>query len=233
VRDASARPARGGDWDLATSARPEDVRRIFRRTVPIGIEHGTVGVLASDGTMYEVTTFRRDVETSAATPSSSSRRPLTRTSRGATSRSMRLAWHPIHDEIRDPYAWSWPICGTCDAAHASASRRTGSPRTTCACCVPCASPGTSCCRWNRLTWEALKRRRAAAAFILSVGARARGADEGAVAHAARVGRAEASTQPSGVLEVLYPELAALTQRSCRRHRVTSSSIESAVRRLTA
>jgi tRNA nucleotidyltransferase (CCA-adding enzyme) len=35
-----------GDWDLATSARPEDeVRRIFRRTVPIGIEHGTVGVL--------------------------------------------------------------------------------------------------------------------------------------------------------------------------------------------
>src|SRR5690606_22606167 len=50
------------DWDLATRARPQEVRRLFRRTVPIGIEHGTVGVLA-DGVLYEVTTFRRDVET--------------------------------------------------------------------------------------------------------------------------------------------------------------------------
>jgi hypothetical protein len=86
VRDALHRPA-GGDWDLATSARPEDVRRIFRRTVPIGIEHGTVGVLADDGVMYEVTTFRRDVETTAVTPSWSLRRPSTRTWRAATSRS--------------------------------------------------------------------------------------------------------------------------------------------------
>ena len=51
------------DWDFATRARPEQVRRVFKRTVPIGIEHGTVGVLARDGTLYEVTTFRRDVET--------------------------------------------------------------------------------------------------------------------------------------------------------------------------
>ena len=38
-----------GDWDFATRAPPEEVRRLFRRTVPIGIEHGTVGVLARDG----------------------------------------------------------------------------------------------------------------------------------------------------------------------------------------
>jgi tRNA nucleotidyltransferase (CCA-adding enzyme) len=51
------------DWDLATSARPDDVRRIFKRTVPVGIEFGTVGVLDPNGTMHEVTTFRKDVKT--------------------------------------------------------------------------------------------------------------------------------------------------------------------------
>lgn len=49
--------------DIATSARPEQVRTIFRRTIPIGIEHGTVVVLDSGGGAHEVTTFRRDVKT--------------------------------------------------------------------------------------------------------------------------------------------------------------------------
>jgi tRNA nucleotidyltransferase (CCA-adding enzyme) len=51
------------DWDLATAATPQQVRRLFPRTIPVGIEFGTVGVLDRDGTMHEVTTFRRDVET--------------------------------------------------------------------------------------------------------------------------------------------------------------------------
>jgi tRNA nucleotidyltransferase (CCA-adding enzyme) len=51
------------DWDLATAAAPRDVQRLFRRTVPVGIEFGTVGVLDRDGRMHEVTTFRRDVRT--------------------------------------------------------------------------------------------------------------------------------------------------------------------------
>lgn len=33
------------DWDITTSARPEDVKRIFRRTIDTGIEHGTVTVM--------------------------------------------------------------------------------------------------------------------------------------------------------------------------------------------
>ena len=53
----------GLDWDVATAAEPQTVRRLFRRTVPVGIEHGTVGVLDRDGRMHEVTTFRRDVRT--------------------------------------------------------------------------------------------------------------------------------------------------------------------------
>ena len=51
------------DWDLATSARPNEVMDLFRRTVPLGVEHGTVGILDQDGVLYEVTTFRKDVET--------------------------------------------------------------------------------------------------------------------------------------------------------------------------
>ena len=51
------------DWDIATSATPPQVQRLFRRTVPVGIDFGTVGVLDSAGVMHEVTTFRRDVQT--------------------------------------------------------------------------------------------------------------------------------------------------------------------------
>lgn len=61
VRDAMLGEA-VEDWDLATLARPQQICDIFPRTVPIGIEHGTVGVIASDGVLYEVTTFRKDIE---------------------------------------------------------------------------------------------------------------------------------------------------------------------------
>jgi tRNA nucleotidyltransferase (CCA-adding enzyme) len=51
------------DWDIATSARPEQVQKLFKRTIPVGIQFGTVGVFGSDGVLHEVTTFRHDVET--------------------------------------------------------------------------------------------------------------------------------------------------------------------------
>ncbi len=47
------------DWDITTSARPEQVKRLFRRTVDTGIAHGTVTVLM-DKKGYEVTTYRID-----------------------------------------------------------------------------------------------------------------------------------------------------------------------------
>ncbi len=50
-----------GDWDVATSARPEEVRKLFRRTIPTGIEHGTITVVVSAGKeryALEVTTYR-------------------------------------------------------------------------------------------------------------------------------------------------------------------------------
>lgn len=49
------------DWDITTSAMPADVKRLFRRTVDTGIEHGTVTVMIGS-TGYEVTTYRLDGE---------------------------------------------------------------------------------------------------------------------------------------------------------------------------
>lgn len=47
------------DWDITTSARPEEIKRVFARTIDTGIEHGTVTVLIAH-TPYEVTTYRVD-----------------------------------------------------------------------------------------------------------------------------------------------------------------------------
>jgi len=93
------------DWDLTTSATPDDVRRVFgaRRTIPVGIEFGTVGVLDRDGTMHEVTTFRRDVKTDgrhavvefgASLDEDLARRNFTINA---------IAYSPKRDELRDPF----------------------------------------------------------------------------------------------------------------------------------
>lgn len=50
-----------GDWDITTSARPGQVKALFRRTVDTGIQHGTVTVMKGK-TGYEVTTYRIDGE---------------------------------------------------------------------------------------------------------------------------------------------------------------------------
>jgi tRNA nucleotidyltransferase (CCA-adding enzyme) len=91
------------DWDLATDARPDEVRRVFPRTVPLGIEHGTVGVLGETGTMFEVTTFRRDIETdgrhavveyAASIDEDLARRDFTINA---------MAWRPANDQFVDPW----------------------------------------------------------------------------------------------------------------------------------
>ncbi|SDN86113.1 tRNA nucleotidyltransferase (CCA-adding enzyme) [Paenibacillus sp. yr247] len=60
VRDAVlGRPIK--DFDIATSALPEQVMSCFPRTAPTGLQHGTVTVILPQGT-YEVTTFRKEAE---------------------------------------------------------------------------------------------------------------------------------------------------------------------------
>ena len=91
------------DWDLATSATPGEVKRLFSRTVPVGIEHGTIGVFGSDSRLYEVTTFRADVETDGrhavvkfgvSLEEDLARRDLTVNA---------IAWSPSRRELRDPF----------------------------------------------------------------------------------------------------------------------------------
>lgn len=47
------------DVDIATSAFPAEIKQLFRRTIDVGIQHGTVMVVTKDAT-YEVTTFRTE-----------------------------------------------------------------------------------------------------------------------------------------------------------------------------
>ena len=91
------------DWDLATAAKPEEVRKLFKRTVPVGIEFGTIGVLDINNVMHEVTTFRRDVNTDgrhavvefgASLEEDLARRDFTINA---------IAYSPKRDEMRDPY----------------------------------------------------------------------------------------------------------------------------------
>jgi tRNA nucleotidyltransferase (CCA-adding enzyme) len=91
------------DWDLATSATPTDVMGIFRRTVPVGVAFGTVGVLDRHGRMHEVTTFRHDVKTDgrhaevqfgASLDEDLARRDFTINA---------IAYDPQTGELRDPF----------------------------------------------------------------------------------------------------------------------------------
>lgn len=102
VRDAYL-GVESGDWDLASRATPGEVMRLFRRTVPVGVDHGTVGVFGSDGVLYEITTFRRDVETfgrhavvefADTLEEDLSRRDYTLNA---------IAWHPLRGDVVDPF----------------------------------------------------------------------------------------------------------------------------------
>lgn len=91
------------DWDFATAATPPQVMRVFKRTVPVGVDFGTVGVFDSANTMHEVTTFRRDVNTDgrhavvefgASLDDDLARRDFTVNA---------IAYHPRTAELRDPF----------------------------------------------------------------------------------------------------------------------------------
>lgn len=103
VRDALAGHGQGKDWDLATAARPRDVQRLFRRTVPVGIAHGTVGVLGSDNRLVEVTTFRRDVETDGRHARVSFSDTVEEDLQRRDFTINAIAWHPRTHEVRDPH----------------------------------------------------------------------------------------------------------------------------------
>lgn len=92
------------DWDVATDAEPEAVMACFARTIPTGLQHGTVTVVV-DHEPIEVTTYR--VERGY----SDGRRPdevaFTRELRDDLSRRdftiNAMAWDAVVGEIVDPF----------------------------------------------------------------------------------------------------------------------------------
>ncbi len=60
VRD-SMMNRKPNDWDITTSAKPQEVKKLFNRTIDTGIQHGTVTVMLK-GEGFEVTTYRIDGE---------------------------------------------------------------------------------------------------------------------------------------------------------------------------
>ena len=91
------------DYDIATSATPQQVQKIFPRTVEVGIKYGTVGVLDRERQLHEVTTFRQDVATDGrhavvaygvTLEEDLARRDFTINA---------LAYHPLRHEWRDPF----------------------------------------------------------------------------------------------------------------------------------
>ena len=91
------------DFDLTTSAPPPEVQKVFKRTVPVGIEHGTVAVLDASNQAHEVTTFRKDIQTDGrhalvefgvSLMDDLARRDFTINA---------IAYHPLRHEWRDPF----------------------------------------------------------------------------------------------------------------------------------
>ena len=50
-----------GDYDIATSARPEEVERLFQRTIPVGRKFGVI-VVITGGRQFQVATFRAEAD---------------------------------------------------------------------------------------------------------------------------------------------------------------------------
>ncbi|HEX5386116.1 MAG TPA: CCA tRNA nucleotidyltransferase [Gemmatimonadales bacterium] len=101
--DAEHAGAGAAEVDFTTSATPEEVQALFRRTVPVGLKHGTIGVLDRQRVLHEVTTFRRDVETdgrhAVVAYGVSLEEDLAR--RDFTINA--IAYHPLRHEWRDPF----------------------------------------------------------------------------------------------------------------------------------
>ncbi|MFN0246249.1 MAG: CCA tRNA nucleotidyltransferase [Kofleriaceae bacterium] len=96
-----------GDWDVATSALPEQVLALFRRTIPTGLQHGTVTIVTGKGveSHVEVTTYRGEgAYTDARRPDSVTFGvPLRDDLARRDLRVNAMAYDPEHGRLFDPY----------------------------------------------------------------------------------------------------------------------------------
>ena len=118
------------DWDLATSATPDQVREIFgkRRTIPVGIQFGTVGVLDGQGTLHEVTTFRRDIKTDGRHAEVEFGATLNEDLARRDFTINAIAYSPSRDELRDPFRGREDLAGRLVRAVGNAESRMSEDR---------------------------------------------------------------------------------------------------------
>src|SRR5437667_1203955 len=91
------------DFDLTTAAPPQEVQRLFKRTVPVGVEHGTVAVLDAKNRPHEVTTFRKDIRTDGRHAVVEFGVSLTDDLARRDFTINAIAYHPLRHEWRDPF----------------------------------------------------------------------------------------------------------------------------------
>jgi tRNA nucleotidyltransferase (CCA-adding enzyme) len=194
------------DWDLATRATPDQVRTVFgrKRTIPVGVEFGTVGVLDGSGMLHEVTTFRRDVKTDgrhaevefgASLEEDLARRDFTVNA---------IAYSPTREVLLDPFGGRADLAAKVIRAVGDPADRMREDRLRALRAIRFAARFDF--ELDPATWEALK---ASAPYLTRLSAeRVKQELEKTMEQVTAPSRALGLWRESGALAVLIPELAA-------------------------
>ncbi|MEX2151888.1 MAG: CCA tRNA nucleotidyltransferase [Gemmatimonadaceae bacterium] len=201
------------DWDLATDATPDQVRTVFgrKRTIPVGVDFGTVGVLDASGILHEVTTFRRDVRTDgrhaevefgASLDEDLARRDFTVNA---------IAYSPSTDELRDPFEGRRDLGSRVIRAVGDPSERMREDRLRALRAIRFAARFDF--EIDPSTWEAI---RGSAPHLTRLSAeRVRQEIEKTMDQVASPSRAMRLWRESGSIRVLVPELASVSEEALR------------------
>jgi tRNA nucleotidyltransferase (CCA-adding enzyme) len=201
------------DWDLATDATPDQVRTVFgrKRTIPVGIDFGTVGVLDGAGVMHEITTFRRDlrtdgrhaeVEFGASLDEDLARRDFTVNA---------IAFSSTHQELHDPFGGQRDLEGRIIRAVGEPAERMREDWLRALRAIRFASRFDF--EIDPKTWEAV---RASAPHLTRLSAeRVKQELEKTMDQVSSPSRALTLWRQSGALQVLVSELASVTDEALR------------------
>lgn len=201
------------DWDLATDATPDQVRTVFgrKRTIPVGIEFGTVGVLDAAGVLHEVTTFRRDVRTDGRHAEVEFGVSLDEDLARRDYTINAIAYSPTRGELRDPFGGQRDLDARVIRAVGDPAERMREDRLRALRALRFAARFDF--EIDAKTWEAI---RGSAPHLTQLSAeRVKQELEKTMDQVAAPSRAMTMWRESGALAVLIPELAAVSDEALR------------------
>ena len=137
------------DWDLCTSALPQQVMELFgtEQCIPTGLQHGTV-TIKYGGQLYETTTFRTEGSyTDGRHPDAVQFVPDVREDLARRDFTINAMAYNAAEGLVDPLAGKKTCKTVCCVRWAS--RSSGLPRTRCASCGCTALPQDSALRWTQ------------------------------------------------------------------------------------